>query len=132
MKPRHLTAAVAAVALSLAVVGCGDDDEPSSEPSSASSEEASGDTASSGVADAGATITIAGGSFGDPLTVEAGTTVTVVNESAEEHTLTADDGSFGTGVIAPGGSATLTFDTPGTFAFSCSIHSSMQGSITVT
>ena len=45
---------------------------------------------------------------------------------------TADDGSFDTGQIAPGASATVTLDTAGSFAYHCEIHPSMTATITVT
>jgi plastocyanin len=58
--------------------------------------------------------------------------VTITNNDSAGHTFTADDGSFSTGKIDPGASATITFDTAGTFAYHCDFHSSMKGSITVT
>ena len=48
------------------------------------------------------------------------------------HTVTADDGSFDTGKIDPGASATITVDTAGTFAYHCNFHPSMKATITVT
>ncbi len=74
------------------------------------------------------------------LTVTTGTTLLVANVGGKPHTLTADDGSFDTGVITPGAeggrfaghSATVTLTKPGTFAFHCDIHPAlMKGTITV-
>jgi len=65
------------------------------------------------------------------MTIEAGTTVTWVNQGAVNHTATANDGSFDTDTIAPGGSASVTFDTPGTFSYFCEIHPNMTATITV-
>ena len=42
-----------------------------------------------------------------------------------------DDGSFDTGSIANGASDSVTFDTAGTFAYICSIHPQMTGSVVV-
>jgi plastocyanin len=78
-------------------------------------------------------VTIAGFAFSPAsLTIEAGTTVTWTNQDSVTHTATADDGSWNTGNIAQGQSASITFDTPGTFTYHCSIHPNMTASITVT
>lgn len=69
-----------------------------------------------------------------PLTVRVGTTVTWTNDDPTPtiHTATADDGSFDTGNIQPGKSASHTFSTPGTYAYHCAIHNYMRATITVT
>ena len=78
------------------------------------------------------TVTIANFAFSPgTITVQAGSTVTWVNNDSVAHTATGDNGEFDTGSIAPGGSATITFDTAGTFAYHCSIHPNMTASITV-
>jgi len=81
---------------------------------------------------ADAEIKIANFTFDPPvLTMKAGTTVTWVNNDSVPHTATGDNGEFDTGSIAPGGSASITFDTAGTFAYHCTIHPNMTASITV-
>lgn len=65
------------------------------------------------------------------VTIEAGTTVTWVNSDSVPHTATGDGGSFDTGNIVAGGSASITFDTPGTYSYFCAIHPDMTASITV-
>ncbi len=78
------------------------------------------------------TVTIANFAFSpDTLTVTKGTTVTWQNSDAVTHTATADGGSFDTGHIASGASGSATFNTVGTFAYSCAIHPSMHGVIKV-
>jgi plastocyanin len=65
-------------------------------------------------------------------TVLPGETVTVRNDDAAPHTLTAVDGSFTTPVIQPGKSAT--FKAPkkvGDYAITCKIHPHMMGTLTV-
>ncbi|MEM7285294.1 MAG: cupredoxin domain-containing protein [Actinomycetota bacterium] len=81
---------------------------------------------------AAARIDIAGFAFGGQTTVSTGQTVTVANADGAPHTLTAVDGSFDTGVIQGGASATLTAPlAPGSYAFFCSLHPSMTGTLTV-
>ncbi len=63
--------------------------------------------------------------------VAVGTTVTWVNNDTVQHTVTSDTKLFDSGPIDPGGKFTYTFTQAGTFAFHCSIHTSMTGSITV-
>ena len=69
------------------------------------------------------------------LTVARGTTVTWKNNDAMPHTATSDPGSafaFDTGTISPGAvSNGVTFSQSGTFAYHCTVHPNMHGSITV-
>ncbi|MGA5823104.1 cupredoxin domain-containing protein [Kitasatospora sp. NPDC094028] len=66
------------------------------------------------------------------FTVPAGTRVTVVNADTVSHTLTAQDGSFDTGPIAPGASAVLTAPArPGDYPYRCTFHHFMRGTLTV-
>ena len=66
------------------------------------------------------------------LTVEAGTTVTWVNEDAGQiHTTTAVDGSFDSGFLAEGQTWSMTFDTPGEFEYFCIPHPWMRAKIIV-
>jgi plastocyanin len=66
------------------------------------------------------------------LSVAPGTTVTWVNNDGVAHTVTADDGTFDSGSIAPGNSFTHTFSSAGTVNYHCSIHPMMKGAVTVT
>jgi plastocyanin len=61
------------------------------------------------------------------LTIPAGTAVTWVNKGGVKHSAKADDGSFDTTLLDPGQSATVTFDTPGTFAYYCELHGAPGG-----
>jgi plastocyanin len=67
------------------------------------------------------------------FTVAVGTTVTWRNTDNVDHTSTSDDGSWDTGNIAPGASATTTFNQAGTFGYHCTYHRTlgMTGTITV-
>ncbi|HEX7290611.1 MAG TPA: plastocyanin/azurin family copper-binding protein, partial [Conexibacter sp.] len=53
------------------------------------------------------------------------------NADAASHTATADDGSFDTGTLAQGRSGSHAFTSAGTFAYHCTIHPSMHGTVTV-
>jgi plastocyanin/predicted lipoprotein with Yx(FWY)xxD motif len=89
-------------------------------------------TATSGTG-ATASVTIAGFAFVPAsVTVAVGTTVTWTNTDPVGHTVTANGGSFGSGTIPTGASFSYKFGTAGTYAFHCSIHPSMTGTITVT
>jgi plastocyanin len=65
------------------------------------------------------------------LTVTVGTRVTWTNEDGTAHTATADQGTFDTGTLNRGQAATIDFKRPGTFAYHCSFHAFMTGTITV-
>lgn len=75
-------------------------------------------------------VTIKGMKFSPAdLTVGVGDTVTFTNMDGAPHTGTADDGSFETGKLAKGTSATVTIAAAGDFAFHCKIHPAMKGVI---
>jgi LPXTG-motif cell wall-anchored protein len=65
------------------------------------------------------------------VTVTEGDSVTWTNQDAAPHTATADDGSFDTGTLNQGDSGSLTFDNVGSFAYHCSFHPSMTGTVVV-
>ena len=80
---------------------------------------------------AGATITISGLSFGEPVSVSVGAPLVIRNEDTLPHTWTAVDGAFGSGTIDPGAQFSHTFDTPGEYAFFCELHPTMTGTVSV-
>lgn len=65
------------------------------------------------------------------LTVEAGQSVIWTNRGFGPHTVTAAGGEFDSGRINAGESFKVTFTTPGTFAYACTIHPSMHGNVMV-
>jgi plastocyanin len=65
------------------------------------------------------------------ITITAGQSLTFVNSGAARHSATARDGSFDTGLLPRGQSATRTFGTPGTFLYFCTLHANMTGTILV-
>jgi plastocyanin len=65
------------------------------------------------------------------LSISAGTQVTWTNNDATTHTVTADDGSFDSGNIAPGGSFSHTFSSMGTVNYHCQIHPMMKAAVAV-
>jgi plastocyanin len=124
-QPR-LRIALCAVALvtGFAAAGCSSSSKPSTAPSSSTP----GSTAASQTAD---TITIKNFMFGDPITVKAGATVTVMNTDSTTHTVAADDKSFNTGDVPAGGSKTFVAPKAGTYKFHCNIHNYMMGTLIV-
>lgn len=61
------------------------------------------------------------------VTVNAGDTVTWVNNGSIAHTATADNNSFDSGTIQPGGNFTAIFNGPGMYAYHCKFHGSAGG-----
>ena len=57
--------------------------------------------------------------------------VTWVSHSIAYDTVTSRDGSFGSGVIAPGGTFTHTFTEPGVYDYYCQYHPWMTGTVIV-
>jgi plastocyanin len=118
--PLLLVAAVAIIAASCNGTG------PSAYGASAST------AATTTAATATNAATIKGFSFQpDVLKVKVGAKVTWTNDDTVAHTVTADTNSFASGNLQPGGSFSFTFTRPGTYAYHCSIHPSMHGSVVV-
>jgi plastocyanin len=71
----------------------------------------------------------------ETLTVDAGTTVTWVNEDDFEHTVTSGTRDSPTDLfdetVAADESFSYTFEEPGTYSYYCSIHPGMDGVIIV-
>lgn len=64
------------------------------------------------------------------LTVKKGTTVTWTNNDSAPHALKSN--TFNSNMLSKGQQFSFTFDTIGSFDYSCSIHPSMTGKIIVT
>ena len=64
------------------------------------------------------------------VTIPRGSKVRFSNASGTAHTATRK-GSFDTGRIKPGKSASVTFSREGTFPFHCTIHPFMKGKVVV-
>jgi plastocyanin len=83
-------------------------------------------------ATAASAATIQGFSFQPAvLKAKSGAKVTWTNRDAVAHTVTADNGSFASGNLQTGRSFSFTFTRAGTYAYHCSIHPSMHGSVVV-
>ena len=65
------------------------------------------------------------------LRVQAGSRVRWVNADPVRHSITAFDGSFDSGLIDPGMSYERTFERTGTFAYHCTPHPFMRGTVIV-
>jgi plastocyanin len=65
------------------------------------------------------------------LTIRAGTTVTFTNSDDIPHTVVAKDKAFRSKTLDTDDTFTFTFTTPGSFAYFCSLHPHMTGTIVV-
>lgn len=103
----------------LAAVGCADS---GAAPQATDAQAGSGD----------AEVAMVGMAFEpDTVTVGVGQSVTWVNQDSVSHNAVADDGSWKTDIFGADGSATVTFDTPGTYQYVCTLHPNMKGTVIV-
>ena len=65
----------------------------------------------------------------DTVEVRAGGTVTFANVGVAPHTASGADGGFDTGLVTAGASTEVTFAAPGSYAFACTFHPEMTGTI---
>jgi plastocyanin len=158
MTARSLRWALGVVAVGTLLAACGDDDDagstattaapaassmatmtttggasgtsaPAATTAPASSAGSSGGAA--GAAEMAVTVDIKDFKFNAAeVKVAVGGTVTFTNSDSQQHTATST-GGFDTGAIQPGESKTITFDKAGTFAYVCSFHPFMKGTVTV-
>jgi plastocyanin len=68
----------------------------------------------------------------NPITIAPGSTVTWTNRDGAPHTVTADDGSWGSGTLRQGGTYSHVFTSPGSYTYYCAVHPSMRGTVVVT
>jgi len=122
--PLPMTLGAAAALLVLTACGGGSPTPTGGGPTSATAIQC-------GVGSGGTAATIANFAFSpNPVTVSSGGTATWTNNDSTAHTVTFDSGP-NCGNVAAGASVTATFSVPGTYAYHCTIHSSMKGSVTV-
>jgi plastocyanin len=136
-----LLPALVALAFGLAACGGGDDDTSATETVTENTAEAESDSESSqggnapapsGDAVRSAKVEIVDFAYDpDPVTIEEGGKVTWINRDSAPHTATADDGSFDTGTLDEGKIGSATFKEPGTYAYICTIHPDMKGTVEV-
>jgi plastocyanin len=126
---RRLTTAVFIVLTLVAVAACSGS-AASAPPAAAPSQAGSLPPAASA---GGSTAVEMKGLAFDPttLTVPTGSKVTWSNNDTTAHTVTFDDGSADSGNLAVGATFDHTFAAAGTFAYHCTIHSFMKGTVTV-
>jgi plastocyanin len=122
-----LRAVAALGVIALVVAGCG-----SSSTTGYGSNSTATATNSAAPAASGATITISGMSFGDPITVSPGAQVSITNDDGVEHSVTSKTaGQFDTEVDA-NEQKTFTAPTqPGEYPFYCKYHSNMKDTLIV-
>jgi plastocyanin len=70
-------------------------------------------------------------SWGFAASVPVGGTIIWTNAGAQAHSVTAADGSFDSGLVAPGDSASIEFDTAGVYLYHCTPHPWMTGYVMV-
>ena len=125
MKRRMLLVLVSVSAAAFAAAGCGGGGGGGSAAASAPSGGAASGTASS--------ISIRDFKFSpDKMTVSSGARVAVDNADSAPHSVTADDGhSFDSGTLQPGASGSIQAPGAGTYAYHCTIHPFMKGTLVV-
>jgi quinohemoprotein ethanol dehydrogenase len=69
--------------------------------------------------------------FPNRLQVTPGTTITWTNKGSVIHTATDSKGTFDTGDVVGGGTASVTFDAAGTYTYNCTPHPWMLGQVIV-
>ena len=120
MTKRFAVVALSAM-LALGLAACGGDDDD---------DDSGGEPGSNG-GGVEAAVTIEGFEFDVRSAVAPGADFTVANGDDTEHTFTADDGAFDTD-LGGGEEKTVTApDEAGDYAFHCTIHPNMTGTLTV-
>jgi plastocyanin len=69
--------------------------------------------------------------FPDDIAIAVGDTVVWTNRMNMNHTVTADNGEFDSGVLGQNQSFSKVFNSVGTFTYQCQIHPDMTGKVSV-
>ena len=140
---RRWTALISLTAITVLLAACGasetltPSEAPASEP--ATSEAPSSEApASEGPQSGQITITISGSSFGEDITITAGSSVVFVNNDSFGHTATHGqngapeaDALFDVPLADGASTEPIVFEAPGVYNVTCKIHPSMNLTITV-
>jgi plastocyanin len=127
---------IAAIAL-VGLSGCGSPgggpgSTPATSSSSAASSIAAVSTGSTAGTSATVVITITNFAYQGPDSVGPGSTVTVRNEDSQAHTVTSDQAGLFDAVVPGGGNVVFTAPTTaGSYAYHCTYHSNMHGTLVV-
>lgn len=65
------------------------------------------------------------------ITVAANTNIKWTNKDGMTHTVTSNTGVFNSGNMLVNGTFSFTFTTPGTYAYRCTLHPAMTGTVIV-
>jgi plastocyanin len=115
--------------LAVVAAGCGGDDDDEGNGGGGDAQEQPAPAAEGGATE----VSMKDIKF-DPteVTVNAGDTVTWVNDDSVGHDVTGDNFKSGEpGAMQNGDTFEHTFDTAGTFDYVCSVHPGMEGTVTV-
>jgi plastocyanin len=78
------------------------------------------------------TISLASATGGVVKWINNDASSSVYGSTGVTHNITADDASFTSGNLPPGNTFEHTFTVAGSYAYHCSIHPTMKGTVTVT
>jgi amicyanin len=137
LRTRNVVAVLATAAGLLAVTACGDT-EPRTQPQSQTSMPGmsmSPKATKAGPATATGSVTIKEFAFGPAtVTVKVGDTVTWTNEDQDPHTVTSQDksGPLRSATMNNGDTYQYKFTKAGSYAYLCTIHPFMTGTVVVT
>jgi plastocyanin len=119
---RHMLLVLVTVAAAVLPAGCG-----------GGGDRATASAPSAGASSSTASISIRDFKFSpDTTNVRSGARVRVTNSDSAPHTVTADDGpSFDSGTLQQGASGSIEAPGPGRYAYHCTIHPFMTGTLIV-
>jgi plastocyanin len=106
----------------------------SAAPAAASGGGGGGAACAAAAAGASGTVTVTIKNFAfspQPVQAKVGDVVTWSNQDTAPHTATLDNGACSTDPINPGSSASLVFNTPGTYTYHCKIHPTQMKGYTI-
>jgi plastocyanin len=65
------------------------------------------------------------------ITISAGQSITWTNTDPVDHTTTSNDRVWDSGPLSPNATFSMTFSQPGTYAYECTIHPFIRGTVVV-
>jgi len=65
------------------------------------------------------------------ITISAGQSITWTNTDPVDHTTTGNNNAWDSGAMLPNATFSMTFAQPGTYAYECTIHPFIRGTVIV-
>jgi plastocyanin len=126
---RSILRVAATLATAAALAACGGTQPATAVPAGPTQAAVCSDSTAATTVDA----TVADFAWSQPINAKVGDVITWTNSDTAAHGVATDDGKckMSQNIAGGGGKQSLVFNVAGTYPFTCTVHSNMKGTITI-